>query len=413
MNEPLSMPKDKIRVVLFENIHPSAVETLNRHGYSNVERFDKAFDVEAMKDKIRDAHMVGVRSRSPMSAEVIESAEKLMAIGCFSIGTDQVALDAAMARGIPVFNAPYSNTRSVAELVIAEVVMLMRRLTEKSAAAHEGRWQKSATGAFEVRGKTLGIVGYGHIGSQVSILAEAMGMRVLYYDIVDKLPMGNATPVANLATLLEESDVVTLHVPSTPDTRDMIGPAELARMKKGAYLINNARGNVVEIDALAEALRGGHIAGAAIDVFPKEPSGANEEFVSPLRGLNNVVLTPHIGGSTHEAQANIGGEVADKLVRYSDNGSTVGAVNFPEVALPRPTRGGTRFLHIHRNVPGILHSMNEILSDRNLNICGQYLRTGGEYGYVVVDVDSQIEPGQGVRKALEAIEGTLRVRFLY
>jgi len=407
----LSLPKDRIKVLLLENVHANALAFLNRQGYTTVEARRTALSGDDLKAAIADVHMLGIRSRTQVTADVLDAAEKLMAIGCFSIGTDQVDLDAARHRGIPVFNAPYSNTRSVAELVLAEIVCLLRGLMEKSWAAHEGAWMKTAEGSHEARGKTLGIVGYGHIGSQLSVLAEALGMRVIYHDIVEKLAIGNAAPVADLDTVLREADVVSLHVPSTPETRDMIGARELGLMKPGSHLINAARGEVVVIEALAEALRDGHLAGAAVDVFPKEPGGGNEEFLSPLRGLRNVILTPHVGGSTLEAQANIGTEVAEKLVKYSDNGSTAGAVNFVEVTLP-PQANCSRFLHIHRNVPGVLSAINGIFTDRSMNIAGEYLRTDGEIGYVVVDVAAEIEAGMGVRKALAAIPGTIRTRFL-
>lgn len=337
-----------------------------------------------------------------------------MAVGCFCIGTNQVDLNAAKAHGIPVFNAPYSNTRSVAELVIGEIVMLMRGIAQRNAAAHEGVWLKNAKGATEVRGKVLGIVGYGHIGTQVSILAEAMGMKVRYFDIVDKLALGNAEPCASLSELLSVSDVVSLHVPQTPQTDNMFSHAEFFAMKKGAFFINAARGSVVDIDALKTALDQGQIAGAALDVFPKEPADKSEEFISPLRGMTNLILTPHIGGSTLEAQANIGLEVAERLVKYSDNGSTLGAVNCVEVSLPVQESGKTtRFMHIHKNVPGVLSAINGVFSKYGLNISGQYLRTDGEYAYVVVDVDGHLDNAADLQKELEAINGTLKVRYLF
>jgi D-3-phosphoglycerate dehydrogenase len=322
-----------------------------------------------------------------------------------------VDLKAARKQGIPVFNAPYSNTRSVAELVIGDIIMLMRGIFEKSTLVHGGGWMKSAKDSYEIRGKTLGIVGYGHIGTQVSILAEAMGMKVVFYDIVRKLALGNAQPCDSLEELLKISDVVTLHVPDTPQTRNMIGTEQLKAMKKGAHLINLARGKVVDIDALVAALESRHILGAALDVFPKEPSGEGDEFVSPLRGMPNVILTPHIGGSTMEAQANIGTEVAQKLIEYSDNGSTIGAVNFPQVALPVHD-GATRFLHLHRNVPGVLRKINDVFSGRNLNIAAQYLQTDPELGYVVIDADGDVDEAE-VLNDLKGIDGTLKTRFLY
>lgn len=407
----LSLSKDKIRILLLEGIHQNAVRVLTDHGYATVESLPAALDAEVLKRKIADVHMVGIRSRTKLTADVLAQARKLLCIGCFCIGTNQVDLARARLAGVPVFNAPYSNTRSVAEMVMGEIVMLLRRTFEKSTQAHAGIWRKTATGSHETRGKVLGIVGYGHIGSQVSVLAESLGMRVLYHDIVEKLPLGNAVARHSLAELLSSSDLVTLHVPATPETRAMIGAQQIAAMKPGSHLINAARGNVVVIPALVEALKSGHLAGAAIDVHPEEPASGDEEFVSPLRGLPNVILTPHVGGSTLEAQANIGIEVADKMVKYSDNGSTLGAVNFPEVALPGQGKV-TRFMHIHRNIPGVLSRINGVFASRGLNIAGQYLRTDGEIGYVVVDVDGEAIDGDKLRRELQEIDGTMRVRFL-
>jgi D-3-phosphoglycerate dehydrogenase / 2-oxoglutarate reductase len=408
----LSVPKDKIRIVLVEGVHESAARLLAANGYVNVERLSASPAPENLSRLLAEAHILGIRSRTRLSAELIAKAPRLFCIGCFCIGTNQVDLDAAKLAGIPVFNAPYSNTRSVAELVLGEIIMLMRRIPEKSALTQRGVWHKTDAGAHEVRGKTLGIVGYGHIGSQLSILAEAIGMRVRYYDIVEKLALGNAAPTASLTELLGLADVVSLHVPATAETRGMIGEGECARMRPGALLINAARGEVVCVDALAAALRSGRIGGAAVDVFPVEPAGGNEPFTSPLQGLDNVILTPHVGGATEEAQDSIGAEVADKLARYSDSGATIGAVNFVEVSLP-VQRDATRFLHIHRNVPGVLSRINEVFSAKSLNIAGQYLRTDAEIGYVVTDIDGRLEAGTGVRRELAAIPGTLRVRFLY
>ncbi|WP_337997278.1 phosphoglycerate dehydrogenase [Oleispirillum naphthae] len=408
----LSLPKEKIKVVLLEGIHDNAVHALDVAGYTNVDSYPGALDDTALREAIADAHIVGIRSRTRLTAPVIAAAPKLMGIGCFCIGTNQVDLRAAKMAGIPVFNAPYSNTRSVAELVLGEMIMLYRGVPEKTTAAHAGRWLKSAKGSHEVRGKKLGIVGYGHIGSQLSILAEALGLEVQYFDVVNKLALGNARACPSLEQLLETSDIVTLHVPATEQTKGMIGPSQIGAMKKGAILINASRGNVVDIEALAAALSSGALSGAAIDVFPAEPPSNDAEFVSPLRGMANVILTPHIGGSTQEAQANIGTEVADKLITYSDNGSTLGAVNFMEVALP-VQGSATRFMHIHRNVPGVISRINDIFSGKGINIAGQYLRTDGEIGYVVVDVEADIRPGMGFRKALDAIDGTIRSRFLF
>jgi D-3-phosphoglycerate dehydrogenase len=361
---------------------------------------------------VKGVHLLGIRSRTQIDAGVIEAADRLIAIGCFNVGTNQVDIDAARRMGVPVFNAPFSNTRSVAELVIGEIVMLLRRIIPKTAGAHAGRWEKSATDSHEVRGKTLGIVGYGNIGSQLSYLAEAMGMRVIFYDLTDKLRRGNTEPTESLAELLAESDVVTLHVPETPATHRMIDAAEIAAMKPGAYLINNSRGTVVDLDALAAALREGRLRGAAIDVFPVEPGSNAERFQSPLQGLDNVILTPHVGGSTEEAQERIGAEVARKLIDYSDVGSTVGAVNFPQVQLPiRPL--GTRFIQVQRNLPGMLGRLNEVLARHAVNIAAQYYETYADVGYVVLDADASAADSQRVLAEIRALEGTIRARLLY
>jgi D-3-phosphoglycerate dehydrogenase len=405
-----SLAKERIKFVLLEGIHPSAVDLLEQQGYTQVDTHAKALAGDELAARIADAHFVGIRSRTQLTAKVLAQAPKLAAIGAFCIGTNQIDLDAAMRRGIPVFNAPFSNTRSVAELVLAEIVMLMRGIPHKNAVLHRNGWVKSAAGSHEVRGKTLGIVGYGHIGTQVGVLAEHLGMQVVFADIETRLPLGNARQLAGLQQVLEVADVVTLHVPETPATRNMIDAAALERMKRGSHLINASRGTVVDIDALAAALRAGRLGGAAIDVFPVEPQGNDARFHSPLVGLDNVLLTPHIGGSTAEAQENIGREVAAKLVRYSDNGSTVSAVNFPEVALPEHT-GRSRLLHVHRNVPGIMARVNERFSAAGINIAAQYLRTNEEVGYVVIDVDATES-----RVALEelcGIPGTVRCRVLY
>jgi D-3-phosphoglycerate dehydrogenase / 2-oxoglutarate reductase len=407
-----SFPKQDIRVLLLEGISRSAIDTFAAAGYTEVELHEKSLPEDELKRRIADAHIVGIRSRTQLDAEVLAHARRLLAVGCFCIGTNQVDIAAAQAAGVPVFNAPYSNTRSVAELVIAEAILLMRRIPQKNAECHRGGWSKSAAGSYEVRGKVLGIVGYGHIGTQVGLLAEGLGMRVLFHDVEAKLALGNARAAASLDELLAQADVVTLHVPETPQTRLMIGAAQLARMRAGAVLINAARGSVVDIDALAEALRGGHLVGAAVDVFPQEPTGNAEPFVSPLIGMDNVILTPHVAGSTLEAQDNIGIEVAAKLVRYSDNGSTLSAVNFPEVTLPEHP-DSRRLLHIHRNVPGMLSRINEVFSRENVNIDGQYLQTNATIGYVVADVSSSEEKASALRDALAAIPGTLRTRVLY
>jgi D-3-phosphoglycerate dehydrogenase len=357
------------------------------------------------------AHVLGIRSRTKITADVIDAADDLLSIGCFCIGTNQVDLSAAKRRGIPVFNAPYSNTRSVAELVIGEIIMLMRQIPHKNALTHAGGWEKTVGRAQEVRGKVLGIVGYGHIGSQVSILAEGLGMKVRYFDVAEKLAMGNALPAATLSLLLAIADVISLHVPSTPQTKGMISAREIALMKPGAILINAARGDVVDVDAVARAVSDGHLAGASFDVFPVEPAGPDDTFESPLRGLPNVILTPHIGGSTLEAQANIGSEVAEKLARYLDNGSTDGAVNFVELCLPT-NRQAIRFAHIHKNIPGVLSSINNILSTSAGNIAAQYLRTDNEVGYVVTDVLNLRDDLGAIAAALQEIPGTIHSRVL-
>lgn len=405
-----SLDKSKIKILLLEGIHQSAVDNFLNAGYTNIECLATSLDEAALIEKIRDVHFIGIRSRTQLNERVFAAAEKLNAVGCFCIGTNQVDLNAALERGIPVFNAPYSNTRSVAELVLAEAIMLLRGIPEKNTRAHEGGWLKSAKNSHEARGKTLGIVGYGNIGAQLSVLAESLGFNVIFYDVVSKLGMGNANQVASLDELLARADVVSLHVPDLPSTRWMIGQEQLALMKPNSILINASRGSVVVIEALAEVLQAGKLYGAAIDVFPVEPKGNDEEFISPLRGLPNVILTPHIGGSTLEAQENIGIEVSEKLVTYSDNGTTITAVNFPEVALPaHPDKH--RVLHIHNNVPGVLSEINRVLSESGVNISGQYLQTNEKVGYVVIDVDKAYGPQ--ALEALRKVEQTLRVRVLY
>ena len=409
---PLSLPKQKIRILLLEGVNNSAVRLFEANGYSEVERLKKALGPDELKRTLAGVHMVGIRSRTQLTSDVLKAADRLIAVGCFSVGTNQVDLDAARRLGIPVFNAPYSNTRSVAELTIAEIVMLFRKIFPRSVSAHAGGWEKSADGSREVRGKTLGIIGYGNIGSQLSNLAEAMGMRVIFFDQTDKLRHGNTEPVETLDELLAASDVVSLHVPETPATSNMIGERELRQMKQGACLINNSRGTVVDLDALVRALRDGRLAGAAVDVFPIEPTSNADRFISPLQGAPNVILTPHVGGSTEEAQDRIGGEVARKLIDYSDVGSTLGAVNFPQVQLPaRPT--GTRFIHVHRNVPGALRQVNEAVARHGINILAQYLQTDPEVGYVVLETDVVGGEGEDLLDDLRAVDGTIRVRVLY
>ena len=410
-----SLAKDKIKILLLEGLHPSSLEELKSKGYSNIESLKTSLSESDLIEKIADVHFIGIRSRTQLTEKVLSHANKLVAIGCFCIGTNQVDLKAAQNRGIPVFNAPFSNTRSVAELVIGETLLLLRGIPEKSAKAHRGEWFKSAVGSVEARGKVLGIVGYGHIGMQLGILAETLGMRVRFYDVETKLPLGNASQSPTLNALLAEADVVSLHVPETVQTQNMIAQAQFSAMKDGAIFINASRGTVVDIDALAAALECKKIAGAAIDVFPVEPKSNDDEFISALRGFDNVILTPHIGGSTKEAQANIGLEVATKLAKYSDNGSSLSAVNFPEVSLPDhsiPAQTGTsRLLHIHHNQPGVLTKINQAFAEHNINIAAQYLQTDDKIGYVVIDIDSQ--DSEQALKELKQIDGTIRARILH
>ena len=405
-----SLNKDKIRFLLLEGVHQSAVETLKADGYTNIEYLKTSLPEAQLLERIADAHFVGIRSRTQLTRRVFENAPRLIAAGCFCIGTNQVDLEAAQEHGVAVFNAPFSNTRSVAELVIAEAILLLRGIPEKSAACHRGGWLKSASGSYEIRGKTLGVIGYGSIGSQVSVLAESLGMKVRFYDVVAKLPLGNASQARSLEALLAAADIVSLHVPETAATQNMIGAAQIAQMKKGAILINASRGTVVDIDALAAALRERHLSGTAIDVFPQEPRSNEEEFVSPLRQFDNAILTPHIGGSTQEAQENIGVEVAEKLVKYSDNGTTTSSVNFPEVALPAH-ENVHRLLHVHRNTPGVLTAINQVFSSHNINISRQYLQTNDKVGYVVVDIDADYS--ELALQQLRSIEGTIRCRVLF
>ncbi|MBY0313327.1 MAG: phosphoglycerate dehydrogenase [Phycisphaerales bacterium] len=418
-----SFPKNKIKVVLMENIHERAAEILQGEGFK-VERLTKALEGDALIKVAKEAHVLGIRSQTLVRQPILDACPRLLTIGCFCIGTNQVDTRGACLGGVPVFNSPFSNTRSVAELTIAEIVALHRRLLDKSVQLHAGQWDKSASGSHEVRGRTLGIVGYGRIGSQVSVLAEAMGMRVIYFDVLSCLPLGNARPVRTLDDLLEQSDVVSLHVPATKKTDRMIGEKQIARMRTGSYLINNARGNVVDIAALAAGLKSGKVAGAALDVFPVEPSSNSEMFQSEIRGLGNVILTPHIGGSTEEAQAAIAEDVATKLVRFMNNGSTTGAVNVPQVDLPEQDEieesgkggGGAkkrhhRILHFHRNVPGVLSRINSVMAELGVNIAGQYLKTNEDVGYVVLDIaPAKAEP---ILERIRQIPETIRVRMLW
>ena len=407
-----SQPEQKAKALLLEGVNDSAVELFLNSKNISVERLPKALEAGALREAIKGVELLGIRSRTQLTRDILADADRLTVVGCFSVGTNQVDLDAARRRGIPVFNAPFSNTRSVAELVIGEIVMLLRRIFPRSMAAHEGAWDKSATDSHEVRGRTLGIVGYGNIGSQLSMLAEAMGMKVIFFDHTDRLRHGNTEPVETLQELLAQSDIVSLHVPETPATAGMIGEAELRLMKPGSFLINNSRGTVVDLDALAKALRDGHVAGAAIDVFPTEPSSNSDRFQSPLQGLKNVILTPHIGGSTEEAQDRIGREVARKMLDYFSGGSTMGAVNFPQVQLQAHSLG-TRFSHVHRNVPGMLRRLNEVFLQRDINIVAQYLETDREVGYVVLDADMAGHDSRDLLDGIRALDGTIRARLVY
>jgi len=411
VNKQYSLSKDKIRILLLEGVHENALKYFNDNGYTNVEYIKSSLDNEHLIKKIKNVHMIGIRSRTHLTKEILNHAKLLIAIGCFSIGTNQVDLKSAKKKGIPVFNAPFSNTRSVAELVISECIQLMRRIPEKNLAAHESKWLKDASSSFEVRGKNLGIVGYGHIGSQVSILAESFGMNVFYYDIEKKLSLGNAKDCNSLDELLKKSDIVTLHVPDTQLTRNMITGKELSLMKIDSYLINASRGSVVNIEDLAEALESKRIAGAAVDVFPKEPGSNKEPFISLLQKYPNVLLTPHIGGSTVEAQSSIALEVSEKLVKYSDVGSTIGATNFVEVSLA-PNFDKQRYLHIHENKPGMLNKITRVFVSRKLNIASQYLQTDSTMGYVIFDIDNKTDSSI-ILKELKSIPGTIKARVLF
>ena len=405
-----SLDRSRIQVLLLEGVHDSAVDTLMNAGYTRIRREATALSGDALRSALQGTHIVGIRSRTALSSDILAAADRLFAIGCFCIGTNQVDLETAAERGIPVFNAPFSNTRSVAELVLAQAVLLLRRVPARHNLLRQGVWQKSASQSYEARGKTLGVVGYGNIGAQLGVLAEGLGMQVLFYDTVKKLNLGNATQVDHLDDLLERSDVVSMHVPATPQTANMINAQRLAKMKPNAVLINASRGNVIDLDALADALEAQRLLGAAIDVFPQEPKSNDEPFESRLMHIDNLLLTPHIGGSTVEAQSNIGQEVADKLVHYSDNGSTLSAVNFPQVSLPaHPNQH--RILHVHHNRPGVLTAINEVFSSLGVNILGQYLQTNAAIGYVVMDIDA--DNSAEVLNQLRQIEGTLRARVLY
>jgi len=406
----VSLPKDKIKILLLEGLHQSTLDTLKANGYENIEYLKTSLPEDELIEKIKDVHFIGIRSRTHLSENVIAAANKLVAVGCFCIGTNQVDLEATQKRGIPVFNAPFSNTRSVAELALGQIILLLRGVPAKNAKAHKGIWDKSANGSYEARGKTLGIIGYGHIGTQLSILAEHLGMRVQFFDLEDKLVLGNSTQIKTLKQLLKTSDVISLHVPETEQTQNMIGAKEFAMMKDGAIIMNAARGTVIDIDALVDALKSGKLSGAAIDVFPVEPKSNDDLFESPLTQFDNVILTPHVGGSTQEAQQNIGIEVAGKLAKYSDNGSTLSAVNFPEVSLPEHINR-SRLLHIHHNIPGVLTKINQAFAEKGINIAAQYLQTKGDIGYVVIDVET--DDAAEAFEQLTLIEGTLKTRILH
>ena len=414
-----SLAKNKIKIVLFEGIHSSAVEVFKQAGYLEITCLKEALNPDSPEhfNLIKEAHFLGIRSASKLNNNILLQAQKLIGIGCFCIGTNQVDLKQAADLGIPVFNAPYSNTRSVAELVLAEMILLLRRIPERAQSCQQGVWDKSAKNSFEARGKTLGIIGYGHIGSQLGVLAESLGMKVCFYDIESKLSLGNAK-FLNLKNLLAESDVISLHVPETPQTKNLINQEALSLMKKTAVLVNASRGHVVEIDSLVSALNSGNLLGAAIDVFPSEPGSNTEKFISPLQSCANTILTPHIAGSTEEAQLNIGREVSEKLIKYSDNGSTLSAVNFPEVSLPAHT-GRSRFMHIHENKPGVLNQINQVFSARNINISGQYLQTDNSIGYVVIDADlnqnnpQDLEKILSLQEDLKGIDHTIKSRILF
>ena len=405
-----SYPKEKIRILFLENISDVAVKNFSKHGYVQVEKISKALSEDDLIREIKDVHILGIRSKTHVTPKVLDAAKKLQAIGCFCIGVNQVDLHAATEHGIAVFNAPYSNTRSVAELVIAASIMLIRRIPDKNKSAHEGVWMKDSKGSYELRGKTLGIIGYGNIGTQVSVLAEALGMKVMFYDVETKMPMGNAVDAKSLKELVKRSDVVTLHVPETPQTKNLINKTNLKHFKKGSILINYARGEVVDLDSLQMALKNGQLSGAAIDVYPWEPEKNGDKFQTPLQNIPNVILTPHIGGSTEEAQQNIGEDVSMKLFHFLEKGITNGSHTVPALSLP-PQEGAHRILHIHNNVPGVLSEINTQLSKNNINILAQYLKTNDEIGYVVLDVDKKIS-GQAFQ-LLKGVKQTIKVRLLY
>ncbi len=405
-----SYPKEKINILFLENISDKAVKYFKQQGYTNVRKLSGALSEDELIKEIKDVHLLGIRSKTQITQKVLDAAKKLQAIGCFCIGVNQVDLKAATRKGTVVFNAPYSNTRSVAELVIGISVMLIRRISDKNMAAHQGVWMKEAKGSYELRGKTLGIIGYGNIGSQVSVLAESLGMKVLFYDTETKLPLGNAVAARNMKEVLNHADILTLHVPELASTKNLINKQAIKQLKKGAILLNYARGEVVDLKALSEAIREGAVAGAGIDVFPWEPEKNGDTFETPLQGLPNVILTPHIGGSTEEAQENIGEDVSQKLFHYLERGITNGSHTVPAIGLP-PVDGAHRILHVHRNVPGVLSAINTTLSNHKINIVGQYLKTNEEIGYVVLDVDKKLS--RKAEELLREVKETIKVRMLY
>jgi len=405
-----SYPKDKIKILMLENISDAAIKVFKDSGYADIKKISGALSEDQLINEIKNVHMVGIRSKTQITEKVLQHAEKLQAIGCFCIGTNQVNLQAARKKGIVVFNAPYSNTRSVAELVIGASIILIRKILDKNKAAHEGHWNKDAKGSFEIRGKTLGIIGYGNIGSQVSILAESLGMKVIFYDTITKLPLGNAESRKTLREVVSKADIITLHIPETQQTKNLINKNLLKQFKKGSILINFARGEVVDLNALAAALNSGNLSGAAIDVFPVEPEKNGDPFSSPLQHIPNVLLTPHVGGSTEEAQYNIGEDVSAKLLQYLEMGATTGSHTVPELSLS-PQEGTHRILHIHTNVPGVLSEINTTLSENKINVLGQYLKTNDEIGYVVLDIDKKLS--KNAVELLRKVKGSLKVRLLY
>jgi len=405
-----SYPKDKIKILFLENISEAAIQLFRDNGYSDVKKIAGALSEEQLIQEVKDVHILGIRSKTQITSTILQHATKLQAIGCFCIGTNQVDLIAARKKGVVVFNAPYSNTRSVAELVIGASILLIRRILDKNKYAHEGKWNKDAKGSYELRGKTLGIIGYGSIGSQVSILAEALGMKVIFYDIITKLPLGNAVQKKSIKEVVSKSEIITLHIPENVTTKNLINKTNLKYFKKGSILLNYARGEVVDLDALSAALKSGQLSGAGIDVYPIEPEKNGDAFTSPLQHISNVLLTPHIGGSTEEAQHNIGEDVSAKLYQYLEMGITTGSLTIPEMSLP-PQEGTHRILHIHNNVPGVLSEINSTMSENKINILGQYLKTNDEIGYVVLDLDKKLS--KNASDLLRLVKGTIKVRVLY